>query len=208
LYQAAAAIREALFGNASEAKRDASAALDLSKGRDVEYGAAFAMALAGDSAGSQALANDLDRRFPEDTSVRSSYLPVLRALLATNGREPAKAVEALQAAAPYELGVPPSWFNGTFGQLYPVYARGLAYLAARQGPEAAAEFHKILDHRGIVGSDPIGALAHLQLGRALILSGDKIKAKAAYQDFLKLWKDGDPDIPILKTAKAEYGGID
>jgi len=207
LYQAATSIREALFGNMAQAKRSAAAALELSNGRDVEYGAAFAMALAGDSAGAQALANDLDKRFPEDTSVRSSYLPVLRAILAMNGREPAKAIEALQAAAPYELGVPLSWFNGTFGQLYPVYVRGQAYVDARQGAEAAAEFQKILDHRGIVASDPIGAVARLQLGRALVLSGDKTKAQAAYQDFLKLWKDADPDIPILQQAKAEYAGL-
>jgi TolA-binding protein len=177
LYQAAAAIREVLFGNVAQAKRSASAALELSKGRDVEYGAAFAMALAGDSAGAQALADDLDKRFPEDTSVRSSYLPVLRALLAT------------------------------MGQLYPVYVRGHAYLDAQQGAEAAAEFQKILDHRGIVASDPIGAVARLQLGRALVLSGDKTKAKAAYQDFLKLWKDADPDIPVLQQAKTEYAKL-
>jgi eukaryotic-like serine/threonine-protein kinase len=207
LYQAAAAIREALFGNVAQAKRGAMAALELSKGRDIEYGAAFAMALAGDSAGSQALADDLDKRFPEDTSVRSSYLPVLRALLRTNGRDPAKAIEALQVAAPYELGVPLSWYNGTFGQLYPVYVRGRSYLDAQQGAEAAAEFQKILDHRGIVASDPIGAVARLQLSRALTLSGDRTKAKAAYQDFLKLWKDADPDIPILQQAKAEYARL-
>ena len=207
LYQAAAAIREALFGNMAQAKQSARAALELSKGRDVEYGASFAMALAGDSAGTEALANDLDKRFPEDTSVRSSYLPVLRALLATMGREPAKAMEALQAAAPYELGVPLSWFNGTFGQLYPIYVRGLAYLDTQQGAEAAAEFQKILDHRGIVASDPIGAVARLQNGRALVASGDKTRAKAAYQDFLKLWKDADPDIPILQQAKAEYARL-
>jgi len=207
LYQAAAAIREALFGNVAQARRGAMVALELSKGRDVEYGAAFALALTGDSAGTEALANDLDKRFPEDTSVRSSYLPVLRALVATIGREPAKAIEALQAAAPYELGVPLSWFNGTFGQLYPVYVRGQAYLAARQGSQAAAEFQKILDHRGIVASDPIGAVARFELGRALVSSGDKTEAKAAYQDFLKLWKDADPDIPILQQAKAEYARL-
>jgi len=203
----AAAIREALFGNMAKAKRSAMAALELSKGRDVEYGAAFAMALAGDSTGAEALANDLDKRFPEDTSVRSSYLPVLRALLATIGREPGKAIEALQAAVPYELGVPLSWYNGSFGQLYPVYVRGQAYLDAQQGAQAAAEFQKILDHRGIVASDPIGAIARLQLGRAMVLSGDKTKAKAAYQDFLTRWKDADSDIPILQQAKAEYARL-
>jgi tetratricopeptide (TPR) repeat protein/tRNA A-37 threonylcarbamoyl transferase component Bud32 len=207
LYEAGAAIREALFGNMVQAKQSARAALELSKGRDVEYGAAVAMALAGDSAGTEALANDLDQRFPEDTSVRSSYLPVLRALEATMGHQPAKAIEVLQAAAPYELGVPLSWFNGSFGQLYPVYVRGQAYLNARQGAEAAAEFQKILDHRGIVASDPIGAVARFEIGRALVLSGDKTKAKAAYQDFLTLWKDADAEIPILQQAKAEYARL-
>jgi eukaryotic-like serine/threonine-protein kinase len=202
LYQAAAAVREALFGNASEAKRAAMAAIELSKARDVQYGAAFALALSGDPSAAHALANDLEQRFPEDTSVRSSYLPVLSALL-----DPAKAIEALRPAVPYELGVPLSWNNGTFGQLYPVYVRGLAHLASQQGVEAAAEFQKILGHRGIVASDPIGALAHLQFGRACAFSGDKTKAKAAYQDFLTLWKDADPEIPILKQAEAEYAKL-
>jgi predicted Zn-dependent protease len=202
LYQAAAAVREALFGNVAEARRSAAAALQLSKGRDVEYGAAFAMALTGDSSRALTLANDLEKRFPENTSVRSTYLPVLRALLG-----PANATETLQAAAPYELGVPLCWFNGTFGALYPVYVRGEAFLAAHQGAQAASEFQKILDHRGIVASDPIGALAHLQLGRAYAVSGDRVKAKAAYQDFLTLWKDADPDIPILQQAQAEYAKL-
>jgi len=181
--------------------------LELSKGRDVEYGAAFALALSGDSSRSLTLAIDLERRFPEDSAVRFSYLPGLRALLALNHSEPAKAIELLQIAVPYDLGAPPSAFFGFFGALYPIYVRGAAYLAAHQGAEAAAEFQKILAHRGIVSIDPIGALAHWQLGRALAMSGDKTKAKSAYQDFLTLWKDADPDIPILKEAKAEYAKL-
>ncbi len=171
LYETGAALREAFFGNASEARRSAMAALELSKDREVEYGAAFALALSGDSSGSQTLANDLERRFPEDTSVRFNYLPALRALLALNHGEPSKAIELLQIAVPYELGTPRSSIHGFFGALYPVYVRGEAYLAAHQGAEAAAEFQKILDHRGIVVSDPIGALAHLQLGRAFAYVG-------------------------------------
>jgi tetratricopeptide (TPR) repeat protein len=151
------------------------------------------------------LTNDLEKRFGEDTSVRFNYVPALRALL--NLGEPSKAIDLLEIAVPYELGTPRCTIHGFFGALYPVYVRGLAYLAARRGAEAAAEFQKILDHRGIVVSDPIGALAHLQLGRALDLSGDKARAKAAYQDFLTLWKDADPDIPILKQAKAEYASL-
>src|SRR5262249_23815134 len=120
---------------------------------------------------------------------------------------PGKALELLRVAAPYELGTPPSSALAFYGSLYPVYVRGLAYLAAHQGGEAAAEFQKILDHREITISDPIGALAHLQLGRALALSGDQMKARTAYGSFLTLWKDADPDIPILRQAKAEYAQL-
>jgi tetratricopeptide (TPR) repeat protein len=196
-----------MFGNASEARRSATAALELARDREVEYGAAFALALSGDSSRSQLLANDLEKQFPEDTSVRFSYLPSLRGLLALNRGEPAKAIELLQVAAPNELAEPRSSIQGFFGALYPIYVRGEAYLAARQGGKAAVEFQKILDHRGIVVSDPVGALAHLQLGRAYALSGETMKAKAAYQDFLTLWKDADPDIPVLKEAKAEYAKL-
>jgi tetratricopeptide (TPR) repeat protein/predicted Ser/Thr protein kinase len=207
LYEIPGALWEAFFGNTLEAGQSARASLDLSKELYVEYGAAFALALARDSGQSQTLANDLETRFGEDTGARFSYLPALRARLALNHGEPAKAIELLQVAIPYELGVPRSSIHGNFGALYPVYVRGEAYLAAHQGAEAAAEFQKILDHRGIVVSDPIGALAHLHLGRAFVLSGDKTKAKTAYLDFLTLWKDADPDIPILKQAKAEYAKL-
>ena len=207
IYESGASVREAFFGNAPEARRSAIAALNLSKNRDVEYGAALALALLGDSGRSQTLANDLEKRFPEDTAVRFSYLPTLRSLLALNRGEPAKAIELLAIAVPYEMGVPPSSVIGFFGALYPVYARGLGYLAAHQSAEAAAEFQKILDHRGIVISDPIGALAHLQIGRAFAMSGDKVKAKVAYQDFFTLWKDADPDIPILIQAKVEFAKL-
>jgi serine/threonine protein kinase/tetratricopeptide (TPR) repeat protein len=207
LYETGAALCEAFFGNLPSARQRAMAALELSKGRDVEYGAAFALALSGDSAGSQTLADDLERRFPEDTVVRLNYLPALRGRLALNHGEPAKAIELLQIAVPYELGIPPSSFIAVFGALYPIYVRGEAHLAAHEGVEAAAEFQKILDHRGIVVSDPVGALARLQLGRAFALSGDPTKAKTGYQDFLALWKDADPDIPILRQAKAEYAQL-
>jgi tetratricopeptide (TPR) repeat protein len=208
LFETGAALREAFFGNTSAARRNAMAALELSKDREVEYGAAFSLALSGDSGRSRTLADDLQRRFGEDTSVRSSYLPALRALLALNRGEASKAIELLQTAVPYELGVPGSCIHGFFGALYPIYVRGEGYLAAHEGVAAAAEFQKILDHRGIVVSDPIGALAHLQLGRAFAMSGDKTKAKTAYQDFLSLWKEADPDIPIFKQAKAEYAKLE
>ena len=204
LSEAGAAVREAVFGNSSEAKKQAIAALALSRDREVEYGAAFALVLSGDSSKSQALAGDLEKRFPEDTCVRFSYLPVLRARLALSWGDAPKAIEILQGAVPRELGVQRSTIHALFGALYPVYVRGEAYLAEGQGAEAAAEFQKILGNRGIVLTDPIGALAHLQLGRAYTLLGDKTRAKSAYQDFLTLWKDADPEIPILKQAKAEY----
>jgi tetratricopeptide (TPR) repeat protein/predicted Ser/Thr protein kinase len=206
-YETGVAASEAVFGNASAAKRDALAALELSKGRDVEYGAAFALAVAGDFSRSAVLANDLEKRFPEDTSVLFNYLPTLRGLFALNRGEPAKALDLLQVAVPREQAISAIAFLGFFGSYYPAYVRGEAHLALRQGAEAAAEFHKILDHRGLVAADPIGALAHLQLGRAYALSGDKTKAKTAYRDFLTLWKDADPDIPILKEAKAEYAKL-
>jgi hypothetical protein len=206
-HEAGAAVGEILFGTVSEARRSALSALDLSHDRDAEYGAALALALSRDSPRSQALATDLGKRFPEDTLVAFSCLPVLRAVLALNRGEPSTAIELLQVAAPYELGYLGSGSIGFVGSLYPIYVRGAAYLAMHQGAEAAAEFQKILDHRGIVGSEPIGALAHLQLGRAFKMSANTTRAKAAYQDFLTLWKEADPDIPILKEAKAEYAKL-
>jgi predicted Zn-dependent protease len=204
-YEADAALREALFGNAAEARQRAAAALRLLTGRDVQYGAALALAFARDTARAQALADDLARRFPEDTVVQFNYLPTIHAQLALSRNDVSKAIEVLQTATPYELGAPASSFN--FVSLYPVYVRGGAYLAAHQRAENGAEFQKILDHRGVVVNEPIGALAHLGLARAYALQGDTAKAKAAYRDFLTLWKDADSDIPILKAAKAEYAKL-
>jgi DNA-binding winged helix-turn-helix (wHTH) protein/predicted Zn-dependent protease len=210
LYEADAAVREALFGNVSTARQRALDALELSKSRDVEYAVGFALAFSGDSSRSQALTDDLSRRFPEDTRGQFTYVPTLRALLALNRSQPSQAVELLQTTVPYENGSPTTggseYLLGA-GNLYPAYVRGLAYLAAHQATEAAAEFQKILDHRGIVICDPVGALAQVQLGRAYALSGDKTKAKSAYRDFLALWKDADPDIPIFNQAKAEYAKL-
>jgi len=198
LYETGAALREALFGNASAARQTATDALGLSKSRDVEFAVAFVQALGGDSSQSRTLTDDLSKRFSEDTVVQFTYHPTLSALLALSRKEQSKAVELLQAAVPYELGT---------GALYPAYVRGEAYLAVHKGQEAVIEFQKILDHRGIVVSEPIGALAHLQLGRAYALEGDSANARIAYKDFLTLWKDADPDIPILKQAKAEYAKL-
>ena len=210
LYETDAAVREALFGNVSVARQRARDALERSKSRDVEYGVAFALALSGDSSGSQTLTDDLSKRFPEDTVVQFTYSPALRALLALNRGRPANAVEMLQTAIPYQGGTTIEGGSEVLlgaGNLDTAYVRGLAHLAAHHGPEAAAEFQKILDHRGIVVCDPIGALALWQLGRAYALAGDKTKAKSTYQDFLTLWKDADPNTPILKKAKAEYAKL-
>jgi hypothetical protein len=177
--------------------------------RDVQYGISLALALTDANKSSQAqvtkLMDDLAHRFPEDTVVQFNYLPTIRAMVQINLGNPAKAIEILESAAPYELGSPSNISMSL--SMYPVYVRGLAYLLAKQGTEAAAEFQKISAHRGIVQTEPIGALAPLGLARAYVLQGDTAKAKAAYQDFLALWKDADADIPILKQAKAEYARL-
>jgi len=198
------ALWDGFFGNMAAARKSAAAAADLSKDRDVEYGAAFALALSGESSRSRSLANDLETRFPDDTAVKGFYVRAIRALLELNDGQPSKAIDLLQLARPYDRGIPPSSSPMFIGAFYTIYVRGLAYLAENRGAEAAAEFQKVVDGRNIVVSDPISALAHLQLGRALALSGDKANAKSAYQDFLALWKDADADIPIFKQAKAEF----
>jgi tetratricopeptide (TPR) repeat protein len=207
IYKAGAAVCEAHFGNVEAAKEGARAALQLAKGRDVEYAAAFALALAGDHSESQRLAADLEKRFPEDTPVQFEYLPTLRALSALAQRAPADAVVRLQRAIPYDLALPGTAFVARFGGLYTAYVRGEAYLAAGRGQEAAAEFQKVLDHRGIVLADPVGVLAHLQLGRAYVVSSDMAKAKSAYQDFLTLWNDADAGLPVLKQARTQFAKL-
>lgn len=207
LFETRAALREALFGNAAEARQRAVAALELARNREVQFGTAVALALAGESTQALVLEKDLERTFPEDTAVRFNYVPTIAGLVALNRGDHSRARDLLQTAVPNELGQPRSAVNGFFGALYPVYVLGEAYLAARQGAEAALEFKKILDHRGAVGSDLIGTLARLQLGRAYVLLGDKTRAKLAYQTFLTPWQDADPDVPILRQAKAEYARL-
>jgi hypothetical protein len=207
-YQAARGVWEAIYGDSAEGKKDAIAALELSKGRDVQYAASLALAFSGDSARSQQLADDLEKRFPEDTFSRFTYVPVLRAFAALERGKPADSVEQLQTTLHYELAINGLNFSHFYlGGLHSAYVRGEALAAGHKYAEAATEFQRILDHRGIVGSDPIGALAHLQLGRVFALSGDKPKAKAAYEAFVALWKNADLDVPILKTAKAEYARL-
>jgi len=205
-YLALSGLREALFGNAAESRQTGTVAVARSTGRDVLYGAALTLAYAGDDGRARTLTDDLGKRFPEDTLVQFNYLPTLRAKLAVNRGNASETIESLRADAAYELGQTTANIVG-WTALYPVYVRGEAYLAIHQGSEAAAEFQKILDHRGVVVNEPIGALAHLQLGRAYAMQGDTAKARAAYQDFLTLWKDADPDIPIFIAAESEYAKL-
>jgi tetratricopeptide (TPR) repeat protein len=202
LWQANAALREAEFGNAAAAKQRVDAALALAPGRDVKLLAAMTLARAGDIARAKAIVEQLEKSEATNTMMKIYWLPTIRAAIDLNSSSPSQAVIDLEAASPYELGGPLP-----IGGLYPVYVRGQAYLAAHNGAAAAGEFQKILDHSGIVLNLPLGALAHLQLGRAYAFSGDSAKARSAYQDFFNVWKDADLDIPILKEAKAEYAKL-
>jgi len=197
-YQAEAALREVEAGNREQARADAKAALKLAPNRDVRAIAALALARVGDTAGAEKLAAELDKTFPLDTMVQRYWLPTIRAGVALERKDPNRAIELLKVASTIELS------GGVFEALCPGYLRGEAYLLLHDGNRAAAEFQKFIDHRGLVSNFPWGALARLGLARAYALQGDTAKARAAYQDFLTLWRDADPDIPILKEAKAEY----
>jgi len=200
-WQVNAALREAELGNAALARQGVTGALALSPGRDVKVLAALTLARIGDVSRAETLARELEKNYPTHTLLKLYCLPTINAAIALNTDNSSQAIVDLEAAAPYELG-------GTIiGGLYPAYLRGQAYLLAHNGTAAAAEFQKLLDHMGIVVNFVTGSLAHLQIGRAYAMAGDTAKAKAAYQDFLTLWKDADPDIPILKQAKAEYARL-
>jgi eukaryotic-like serine/threonine-protein kinase len=204
VWQANAALREAEFGNVAQAKEGVAKAIALAPGRDVRVLAALALARAGEPARAKTLLAELEKTESGNTMLKVYWFPTLRAAIELSEGAAAPAVLSLEPALPYDLGSPPPTASGT---LYPAYIRGLAYLAAHNGTAAASEFQKVLDHRGIVLNFPLGALAHLRLARAYTISGDTAKAKAAYQDFFVLWKDADPDIPILKEAKAEYAKL-
>jgi eukaryotic-like serine/threonine-protein kinase len=204
LWQVNAALREAEFGNPSTARQDALAALALAAGRDVRGLAALALARGDDTAQSQRIVESLNKDFSQNTVVQGYWLPSIYAAIEINRKNAARAVAILQTAAPYELGQSQPF---QLGMLYPIYLRGQAYLLAHQGTEAATEFQKIIDHRGIVLNFPLGALAHLGLARAYALQANFGKARKAYQDFFALWKDADPDIPILQQAKSEYSKL-
>jgi hypothetical protein len=207
LFEAATAVWEALYENPTAARQKVSTALALGRGHEVDYAAAFALAVSGDVSRSRALAGDLARDYPEDTSVQFMYLPTLRALFALDARDAAAAIQSLQTASRFDLAVGGIGFNGYFGKLYPIYVRGLAYLAAQQPVEAAAEFQRIVDHRSIVLVDPIDAFARLQLARALALSGDTAKARSVYDNLFTLWKNADTKIPMVNEARAEYARL-
>jgi eukaryotic-like serine/threonine-protein kinase len=200
MWQVDEALREAEFGNATLARQDVAAALKLAPGRDVKLLSSLALARTGETVQAKSLTDELEKNYPSNTVLKIYWLPTVHAALDLDANDSTKALESLDAAAPYELGEPEQFQLGT---MYPVYLRGMAYLAAHNGTAAAAQFQRILDHPGIVVNFPTGALARLGLGRAYAMSGDTQKARTAYQDFLTLWKDADPDIPILKQAKAE-----
>jgi tetratricopeptide (TPR) repeat protein len=205
-WQMNAALREAEFGNASQARKATSSALALASTRDVQIFAALALARAGTLVEAQRMAEDLAKRFPRDTLISGYWLPAINAAIEIHRLNPSKAIEVLQAAVPYELGEPYPSFQGG-GSLYPVYLRAQSYLLLRRGDEAGAEFQKILDHHSIVKNCPVGALARLGLARAYALQGQTAKSRSSYQDFFNLWKDADPNVPILKQAKAEFAKL-
>jgi tetratricopeptide (TPR) repeat protein len=203
-YQAGAALREVESGNREQARAEANAALKLAPNRDVRVVAALALARAADVAGAEKLAAELDKTYPLDTLVQRNWLPAIRAAIALERKDPNRAIELLKESSAIELGQSTSALTI---YLCPAYVRGEAYLMLHDGTAAATEFQKFIEHRGVVANFPLGALARLQLARAYAMQGDTAKAKAAYQDFLTLWKDADPDIPILIQAKSEYAKL-
>jgi eukaryotic-like serine/threonine-protein kinase len=206
IYLTNAALQQAAYGEAAQARETATEALKMdSTGQGAESEATLAFAMAGDVARTESLAQDLGKRFPLDTQIQLLWLPSIKAQLAMDGKNPTDALSHLQAASPIEFGSISS--ARSISCLYQVYMRGNAYLAAGEGSPAGAEFQKILDHNGIVWNCWTGALAHLGVARAYAMQGDTAKAKAAYQDFLTLWKDADPDIPVLVAAKTEYAKL-
>ena len=211
-WQGNEALREVEFGNFTQGLKQAHEALESAPGRDVKVEAALAFARGGDVAAAEKLVDALDQEFPLDTLIQNYWLPTVRAAIALQRHDAAKAIAILRAPVPYELADPPPFSAGT---MYPVYLRGQAYLysgnssgnGSANGELAAAEFQKILEHPGVTVNFPLSGLSHLGLARARALSGDKAAARTAYQDFFALWKDADPEIPILKQAKAEYAKL-
>ena len=185
-----------MFGNIPQAREATQAAIAMNRNRFTLFFSGMAQSMVGDVRQATATADELSKRFPTDTFVNSVWVPSIRGQIEINRGNPGKAIELLRAASPYEFGL--------FTRMLPTYIRGQAYLRARQGKEAAAEFQKVLDHRGSCQTSPHCALSHLQLARARVLSGDAAGARSAYQDFFAIWKDADSDTPILKEAQGEY----
>jgi Flp pilus assembly protein TadD len=204
--QASQAVWNAFYGNRDAARQKAAIALAAFDGREVDYAAGFALGLAGDGARAEALAARLDKAHPEDTQVQATYVPTLLALAALERNDPRKAIDLLEANRRYEFGIPPLAFNHFFGNMYPLYVRGLAYMSMHREEEAAQEFSRLLAHPGLATGDPVEAVARRQLARALA-PGGKAKAQSAYNDILTLWKNADPDLAILKQTKAEYASL-
>jgi tetratricopeptide (TPR) repeat protein len=206
LWRLNSALREVEFGNLQRARQEVNGGLAIASTRDVQTLAAVIFACAGDQAHARSMADALQKQFPLNTTLNHYWLPVARAYIELRSGHPARALTLLQEAAPYDFAFPlPQYSEG--GQLYPPYVRGQAYLALLQGKEAAAEFQKFIDHRTIVANSPLAALARLGIARAYAVQGDAAKARGSYQDFLALWKDADPNIPILKEAKVEYAKL-
>jgi len=199
LVQAILGLIEAHVGYSQQARADVEAALGRVMSRNTEVEAALPLALTGDTKRAEKLAAELAKNFPLDTGVQHYYLPTTRAAITLVHKNPARTVEFLRPMIPYEFGA--------MTNLDPIYLRGQAFLTLHDGTAAASEFQKIIDHPGIIGLHVVGSLAHLGLARAYAIEGDTVKSRAAYQDFLTLWKDADPDIPIFKQAKAEYAKL-
>ena len=200
-FMAYAALREAEFGNSARAVEEANSALTLLASWDVKTMAALALARAGSTKRAQTLVDEVAKANPSDTLLNLYWLPTIRASTELHQNRPSQAIDILQAAAPYELGQPSQIGPAT---LYPVYVRGEAYLRLGEARSAISEFQKLLDHPGCVMNFLLGALAHLQLGRAYAMQKEAVKARSAYRDFFALWKDADPDLPVLKQAESEY----
>jgi tetratricopeptide (TPR) repeat protein len=206
LWQMNAALREAEFGDAAAARRAMVAALALASNHDTQMLSALVLARSGDLTRAQSIAADLSKRFPLDTLLNAYWLPTIRAAIEIKQQNPARAIELLHVALPYELGLLNPQFE-VGGLLYPAYIRGQAYLELHQGREAAAEFQKVVEHRSITQNSPIGALARLGLAHALAMSDDKTKARETYQEFFRLWKNAEPEILILREAKVQYAKL-
>ena len=201
------ALRDAEFNNVALSRQETTSALATASTRDVSILAALALARIGDADRAKRMADDLAGRFPLNTVINRYWLPTIYASIEIQRSNPARAVELLQTTAQYELGSPLPQFE-VGGTLYPVYVRGQSYLSLHQGTAAVGEFQKFLDQRGVAVNCPLAALARLQLARAYVLAGDSKTAGGSYEEFFALWKDADPDIPILKQAKEEYAKLE